>query len=430
MGEDISNSCSIDLIGNVFVTGQTNSSLGNSISTSGSHQVNYGGGVSDAFLVKFNSLGVRQWGSFYGDTGVDEAFFCANDSLNNVYITGHTAVNSGAVIASSNAYQLNHGGGFDAFLIKFSSNGMREWGTYYGGTGYDEGRYCVIDNLQNLYFGGNTGTNTNTIIATLNSYQPIYGDNGDAFLVKFSCISLIAAASNNGPVCLGNSAVIFGSTLNTPATSYNWSGPNNFTSPVSSLSISNVSLIYNGVYTLTVYDNSGCYESSTTNLIINPLPNINVVSSTSILCIGNTAILTASGAVTYTSSTGNTGATEFISPTVATNYTVNGVDLNGCSNLSTISQSVSLCLGVLFINSNAQSLTQIFPNPNNGLFDLVSTDSIVEIQIINSLGQVVYQAFDLNSESTINIRQLDNGIYVIKVFQSNKTTRSFKIIKQ
>ncbi len=53
-------SCATDASGNVYLAGYTNSTTG--IATTGAHQTTIGGS-DDAFLVKFNSSGVRQWGT-------------------------------------------------------------------------------------------------------------------------------------------------------------------------------------------------------------------------------------------------------------------------------------------------------------------------------------------------------------------------------
>ena len=89
-------------------------------------------GSSDAFLVKFNSSGVRQWGTYYGGTGYDYSFSCATDASGNIYLSGYTRSTSG--IATTGAHQTTLGRGYDAFLVKFNSSGVRQWGTYYGGT--------------------------------------------------------------------------------------------------------------------------------------------------------------------------------------------------------------------------------------------------------------------------------------------------------
>ena len=62
---------------------------------------------------------------------------------------------------------------------------------------------------------------------------------------------------------------------------------------------------------------------------------------------------------------------------------------------------------------------QIFPNPNNGNFTVISDiTGKGNIEILNSLGQVIYSKV-LNSENGINenisIPGLPGGIYLIRV---------------
>jgi hypothetical protein len=45
------------------------------------------------------------------------------------------------------------GGNSDAFLVKFNSSGIRQWATYYGGSGEDVGQSCVVDASRKCLFG-------------------------------------------------------------------------------------------------------------------------------------------------------------------------------------------------------------------------------------------------------------------------------------
>ena len=78
------------------------------IATTGAHQTTYGGGY-DAFLVKFNSSGVRQWGTYYGGTGYDYGYSCATDASGNIYLSGILIQLPG--IATTGAHQDHIGGG-------------------------------------------------------------------------------------------------------------------------------------------------------------------------------------------------------------------------------------------------------------------------------------------------------------------------------
>lgn len=137
----------------------------------------------DAFLVKFNSAGVRQWGTYYGDVGSDYAQGICTDPSGNIYMSGWT--NSSTTLATPGAHQLTLAGSSDAFLVKFTAAGARVWGTYFGGIGTEYGAGVVSDNAGNVYLTGQTYSSASGI-STPGSYQPVHaGGNGDAFLVKF-----------------------------------------------------------------------------------------------------------------------------------------------------------------------------------------------------------------------------------------------------
>ncbi len=186
-GDEWGQACAIDAIGNVYLAGFTTSS-GTAIATLGSHQPAIGlGGDYDAFLVKFNSSGVRQWGTYYGEISSDSGNSCAVDATGNVYLAGRTNSGStGIAVATTGSHQSTIGGGYDAFLVKFNSSGVRQWGTFYGGIGYDEVASCSIDATNNIYLTGRTSSSI-TAISSIGSHQSAYGGGtDDAFLVKFN----------------------------------------------------------------------------------------------------------------------------------------------------------------------------------------------------------------------------------------------------
>jgi hypothetical protein len=186
--QDYCESVSVDNLGNVYVGGTTISSTG--ISTIGSHQENYGGGTFDAFLVKFNSSGVRQWGTYYGGTGNDYCTVCEVDGFGNVYISGRTSTATGTIIATTGAHQSVNNGGDEVFISKFDPNGNRLWGTYYGGNGIESGSYICINSNNDVYLLGTTSSSSN--IASSVAHQSLIGSTSvnDAFLAKFNSIGV------------------------------------------------------------------------------------------------------------------------------------------------------------------------------------------------------------------------------------------------
>ncbi|MDP3929514.1 MAG: SBBP repeat-containing protein [Bacteroidota bacterium] len=175
---EIGNAICTDASSNVYLSGYTQST--NNIASSGSHQTIIGG--QDAFLVKFNTNGARQWGTYYGGGSFEVSFSICTDATSNVYMTGYTLSSNN--ISTSGSNQPGNGGGYDGFLVKFNTNGVRQWGTYYGGTGEDWGRSVCTDAAGSIYLSGYTRSPNN--IATSGSHQPSSGGPQDAFLVKFN----------------------------------------------------------------------------------------------------------------------------------------------------------------------------------------------------------------------------------------------------
>lgn len=185
---DGAHTCVTDAFGNVYVAGYSASATTTLIASSGAHSSTFGGGYIDAFLAKFNSNGVRQWATYYGGSGDETAYGCCVDPSGNVYMCGSTSAGSGTLMASSGAHQTSNGGGDDAFLVKFNSNGVRQWGTFYGGNGSEYGYGCACDPSGNVFMAGKTSPSTGTTIATSAAHQPTYSAGGlsEAFLVKFN----------------------------------------------------------------------------------------------------------------------------------------------------------------------------------------------------------------------------------------------------
>lgn len=201
--EDKARHCATDPLGNVYMAGHTFSDHPPNqgvISSGGNvHQATYGGFTDgddyytgDGFLVKFNSAGTREWGTYYGGSNDDEAYGCATDLDGNVYISGATQPLSGPAIAPPGGHQtqfgLGAGGALDGYLAKFNTNGQRQWGTYYGGNGSELGYDCTTDNFGNVYLAGvTTSDGPFEVIAYGIAHQPTYaGGSGDGFLVKFN----------------------------------------------------------------------------------------------------------------------------------------------------------------------------------------------------------------------------------------------------
>ncbi|MCI5083582.1 MAG: HYR domain-containing protein, partial [Saprospiraceae bacterium] len=88
-----------------------------------------------------------------------------------------------------------------------------------------------------------------------------------------------------------------------------------------------------GEYTVTGVDVNGCVAMATVIVEEFPLPEVEIIGELA-FCQGDSTQLTASGAVSYVWSTGETTASIFVSSPGA--YTVTGTDANGCTNIATV----------------------------------------------------------------------------------------------
>ncbi|MBI3517906.1 MAG: T9SS type A sorting domain-containing protein [Bacteroidetes bacterium] len=179
--------------------------------------------------------------------------------------------------------------------------------------------------------------------------------------------------------------------------------------------------------TYTVTDDNGCEATTNVTLTVNALPVLVATSTSSLLCSGETATLSVSGANTYTWSTTEQTATIEVTPTSQTTYTVDGTDVNGCSASTTITQDVSLCTGIAALN-NAEVFISAYPNPTKGIFYIELT-SEAKVTITNAIGQVIINETMQAGKNSIDIQHQSTGIYFVNVNHNGKQL-VIKLIKE
>lgn len=131
---DQANAVAADAFGNVFVTGPTEGNI------SGPP------GYPDALLAKFNSSGEMLWSAQFGTTAGEWPLGASTDTDGNVYVTGQTFGALGGPLNGSS----------DIFLSKFSASGTKQWTMQLGSSGLDVPRSLVSDPFGNLLIAGYT----------------------------------------------------------------------------------------------------------------------------------------------------------------------------------------------------------------------------------------------------------------------------------
>ncbi len=157
-----------------------------------------------------------------------------------------------------------------------------------------------------------------------------------------------------------------------------------------------------------------------------PAININPVST---MCIGSSANLTANGATSYTWNPGGyIGNTYSVSPTSSTTYTVFGTGSNGCVGTETLHLSVADCTGISKTAAAKPEVT-IYPNPTTGYLNINGINETVSIEVINSLGSLVYYDKTISANTKIDLSGQAKGIYFVRITGA-KFNSTKKIIKE
>ncbi|MCS6905399.1 MAG: fibronectin type III domain-containing protein [Bacteroidia bacterium] len=184
---------------------------------------------------------------------------------------------------------------------------------------------------------------------------------GTTNVIVNSIPSSIAAISN-APICVGTTLNL--SVDNIPGATYQWSGPNGFSSSLASPTLANVTLSQAGAYSVVVrIGNCSTLLTATTNVIINVQPRITITQNSPV-CEGNTLVLTASpqnSAFNYSwvgpnNNSGNSAILTITNATLADAgiYTLN-VTVPGCSASQAIARTV------VNPNANSASITNNSP---------------------------------------------------------------------
>ena len=133
---DCGTGIAVDGNGNSYITGWTSGDLGGP----------YQGGLTDAFVVKYDSGGTVQWSRQIGTSSSEEAYGIAVDGTGNIYITGETWGNLGGP----------NQGVSDAFVVKYDSGGTVQWTRQIGSSSYDDAYGIAVDGSGNSYITGST----------------------------------------------------------------------------------------------------------------------------------------------------------------------------------------------------------------------------------------------------------------------------------
>lgn len=377
--------------------------------------------------------------STFGSVGIQDVFVKGND----VYVTGFYSGNANfgsTTLLNTNATD----GSWDIFIAKFNSNGVFQWAKTAGGTGLDKGYGIYVTSSDEIYTTGyfrNTSTfDTNSVVSNGNAdiYIAKYDSSGNNLWVNktggsgFDLAAKITPDASGNLLLTGrfNDVVSFGSSTLTAVgtdafiSKIDASGTFLWTKQISGQGNDEEADIY-------FHDNSIYFISNT---------NGNVTIDSSILtqngaldiCLGKmdnsgnliwgkiyasaaddegSGISYYNNAVYFTGSFKSTGVFDSFS-------------LIGAGNWDIVTGKIDATLGLTDFTT---SQVTIFPNPVNDILTLNFKENFNdEISILDITGKIIKKATISNQLNTINVADLEKGIYFI-LFKNNKT---YKLIKK
>ena len=185
-GEDAGFGIALDLAGNAYVAGWTDSEdfpTANPIQPTRGKGGGEFGSFFDAFALKLNSTGSKLvYSTYLGGSDFDLGLGIAVDPLGNAYVTGVTESDD---FPTAHAIQPTHGGRADAFVTKLNSTGSRlVYSTYLGGSDFERALGIAADAVGNAYV---TGLTHSANFPVVNAIQPTLGGGQfDAFVAKLN----------------------------------------------------------------------------------------------------------------------------------------------------------------------------------------------------------------------------------------------------
>lgn len=244
-----------------------------------------------------------------------------------------------------------------------------------------------------------TETNPSTNCSTTASENITINPNPDPLII----------ANGSTTICDGESIIIIASS---GFSSYLWS--NNDTTQL-------ITVENSGTYSVIVTDTNGCAGSSSTMITVNvnPIPAIPTITQNDSLLFSSSTInnqwyldgVLISGATSQTFIITQDGA-----------YTVSVSDTSsGCYSLSDPINYGNVGIEQSEIQNPASPIT-VYPNPSNGSLK-VQVDFnyiLLDISIMNVLGEQVYFERIKANTSEISINNISHGIYFLRVMADNR----------
>lgn len=262
--------------------------------------------------------------------------------------------------------------------------------------------------------GGISGTTLSTSLTEFVENGATNGGAGQLASIPSAFINFTVTditATVNTPVCVGGS-LNFTSTVSTAGGTYQWTGPNGFTSTSANPTIAGVTTANTGTYQVIYTTPGGCKDTFQLAAVVKPNPVISLAGtnlSCATPCNGSVALnFTTTTTAPYTYLWNNGATTQNISGVCAGTYSVTVTDVNTCTATASTAITAPAPLTATVAVTNATC-----NNTCNGA-----------ITVTASGGTTAYQ-YSLNgapNQASNSYAALCDGAYTVQVQDANSCT--------
>jgi hypothetical protein len=189
-----------------------------------------------------------------------------------------------------------------------------------------------------------------------------------------------------------------------------------------------ISVNTSGAYSVKVTLITGCSDTDTVQVTINPNPVVDL-GLDSTICVGQTLTLDA-GNLGATYNWSNGAAAQTITVGTSDLYEVTVTNSFGCTASNDVAVSVVVCPGT---DEPALRNVSVFPNPTSGALTVQFAElpsKTTHLTVVNTVGQVVLAKQQLTDLATsLDLSGLPKGLYLLRL-QSGTSVSSVRVVVQ
>ncbi|OFY85787.1 MAG: hypothetical protein A3F72_21675 [Bacteroidetes bacterium RIFCSPLOWO2_12_FULL_35_15] len=395
-------SIKVDELGNIYTVGSFNSATD---FDPGANTVTLTPlGSTDIFISKLDAAGNFVWVKQMGGAGLDAGKSITTDATGNVYVSGYF-LGTSDFDPSSNTVNLISAGAEDIFVSKLDASGNFLWAKQFGGLSADYGLSLTVDASGNVFstgfFNGTADFDPSANTSNLTS-----AGLDDFFISKLDAAGNLVWVKQIGSTSYDEAKCI------TMDASFNLYITGSFNGTVDfdpGININNLTSAGGDDVFICKLDASGNFVWA------KQLGGTSNDYATSIKVDASNRVYTSG----YFQGTGD------FDPGI---NTVNLISAGGPDAfIHKVNQSISTTLS----ETNLSSGVQLFPNPTNGQINFIFDHQLtnVNLKLINSMGQLVFERSDLSGTNfSIDVAEQANGIYLLEIIYSGTVYRT-KFIK-